>query len=181
MLYALSLYQVISCGIGLIVFISSFLSPQSNVDGLFAYLLAAILLGIMIYVIYINTEFIRSRKLTKQFKRVNQWFNFLQLFHLSLIGVTLYCMIGPAIIPELIYSDRVGGEVRLYFFSCTFNLTYRPNDSDIYAGVNLVPALYLYLFNRHVRQAENSENFELDLFKTSRPLPPTPKKEEPPR
>ena len=97
MLYALSLYQVISCGIGLIVFISSFLSPQSNVGGLFAYLLAAIFLGIMIYVIYINTEFIRSRKITKRFKTVNQWFSFLQF------------------------------------------LTYRPNDSDIYAGINLVP------------------------------------------
>jgi uncharacterized membrane protein len=176
MLYALSLYQVISCGIGLIVFIFSFLSPQSNVGGLFAYLLAAILLGIVIYVIYINTEYIRNRKITKRFKTVNQWFNFLQLFHLSLLGVAFYCTVGPAIIPEFIYSDRIDAQVRLFFFSFTFNLTYRPNNSDIYAGINLIPALYLYLFNIHVRQAENSENFELDLFKTNRPLPPTPKK-----
>jgi hypothetical protein len=176
MLYALSLYQVISIGVSLIVFIISFLSPQSNFTGLFAYLLAAILLGIVIYVLYINTEFIRCRKITRQFKTVNQWFNFLQLFHLSLLGVAFYCMVGPAIITEFIYSDRIDAQVRLYFFSFTFNLTYRPNDSDIYAGINLIPALYLYLFNRHVRQAENSENFELDLFNTTRPMPPTSKK-----
>jgi hypothetical protein len=169
MLYSLSLYQVVSCGISLIVCILSFLSPQSNFTGLFGYLLAAILLGIVIYVIYINTEFIRSRKITKRFKTVNQWFNFLQLFHLSLIGVAFYCTVGPAIIAEFIYSDRINGQLRLLFFSFTFNLTYRPNDSDIYAGINLIPALYLYLFNLHVRQVENDEDFELDLFKTTRP------------
>ena len=158
-----------------------FLSPQSNFTGLFGYFLAAILLGIVIYVMYINTEFIRSRKITKRFKAVNQWFSFLQLFHLSLIGVTFYCTVGPAIIPEFIYSDRINGQLRLLFFSFSFNLTYLPNDSDIYAGINLIPALYLYLFNHHVKQTENSENFELDLFKTTRPLLPTPKKQGSPR
>jgi hypothetical protein len=90
--------------------------------------------------------------------------------------VTFYCTIGPAIIPELIYSDRVDGEVRLYFFRCTFNLTFRPNDSGIYAGINVIPVLYLLLFHREVGKAEKSENFELDLFKTRNPRPPDAKK-----
>jgi len=179
MLYRLSLYQIISCCLSLILFVVEFLYPHAGTLGLSSYFLSAILLGLTLYVIYVNTEFISKRKLKLRFRMVNQWFNILQVCHLSLFGVTLYWLIGPAITPELIYSDRITGDVNLNF-SFSFSLFYNPNDSDLVLGVNLVPVLYLYLFNRAVRKTEKSENFELDLFKTKTPPRPNTKNNRPP-
>lgn len=175
MLYNLSLYQIISCSLSVIFFFFEVIFWQVSFFGLLSYLLSAILLGLTIYVLYINTEFIKRRKLTRRFKMVNQWFNFLQVGHLSLLGVTFYCLVGPALTPALIYSDRISWQVNLNF-GFGFNLGYQPNDSDLFAGVNLIPALYLYFFHSAVRKAEKSENYELDLFKTVIPPRRIPKK-----
>ncbi|HTR28628.1 MAG TPA: hypothetical protein VMH27_05130 [Puia sp.] len=168
MLYSLCIYQIITCSIGLIIFIFALLTQRFANAGLLTYFLAAILLGITVYILYLNTEYIQKRKLTKRLQSANEWFNFIQLFHLSLFGVTFYFLVGPAILPEVSVSDHLMGDLLLNF-GFTFNLSYRGGQSQIYAGINLVPALYLYLFHRAARKAEAVENFELDLFKTKTP------------
>jgi hypothetical protein len=177
MLYSLAIYQIISCSFSLIFFVFEVLNLRLRFFGLLSYLSSAILLGITGYVLYVNTEFISKRKLTRRFKLANQWFNISQVAHLSLLGVTLYCLVGPAITPALTYADRISWQVNLNF-GFSFNLNYRPNDSDLFAGINLVPVLYLYLFRDAARKTEKSENFELDLFKTKTVLPPPPQQPE---
>ena len=71
---------------------------------------------------------------------VNQWFIILQVCHLSAFGVTLYLLVGPAFTPQLIYSDRITGDINLNF-SFSFSMYYNPNDSDLVMGVNLVSVL----------------------------------------
>jgi hypothetical protein len=83
----------------------------------------------------------------------------------------LTILAGPAITAELTYLDRISGRLSLNF-GFSFNLYYRPSDIDIYAGVNLIPAVYFFLFHHAARKAENSEDFELDLFKPNFPPPP---------
>jgi hypothetical protein len=94
MLYALSLYQIISCSISLVFFVFEVFFWQVRFFGLLSYLLSAILLGLAIYVVYVNAEFISKRKLTPRLKNANRWFNILQVGHLSLLGATRTALWG---------------------------------------------------------------------------------------
>lgn len=170
MLYALAIYQVISCSLSLLSLLYfTIVSGQLQFLGLFSYIVCALLMGLTIYVLYINAEYITNRKVTERFKSSNQWFNFVQLLQLSLLGVTFYFLSGPAIVPEFIYGDRVSGQL-FVDYGFKFAFAFSRNGNDLYVGVNLIPILYLYLFHLGIRKAEADEKkYDLDLFKPKFP------------
>lgn len=171
MLSALSIYQIISCAASIILFAGTLLFSKGRFfSGPLAYLAFAIVLAVNVYVIYINAEYLTKPKQTVRFRAVNRWFNFLQIFHLSLFGLVFSFVNGLSFTPEFrLYANGSYWGVLLNFFNISFDCSYHFNDKDIAAGINLVPAAYLIMFHYYRHSDETPET--LDLFTLpSRPL-----------
>lgn len=146
--YILSIYQSVSCAISLFVYSIVFWHFWVQTGEPLVFLFISIILFSFVgYVGYINLIFVLKRKTSRHFLRLNQVFNILQIFHLSIFGIVYYFIAGPEITPAFFYSDKVLWQVQSHFFNIRFNLSYHGNDSDINAGINILPLLYLLLMN----------------------------------
>lgn len=153
--FILSLYQTISCLISIFMYLITFWNiwVQAGEPFIF-FFISLILLYYVGYIGYINLLFVLKSKVSRNFLRFNQLFNVLQIFHFSILGLVYYFITGPEITPSFFYSDKILWQVQSHFFNIQFNLSYHGNDSDINAGINVIPLLYLVMLNYYGRFAK---------------------------
>ncbi len=144
----LSVYQAVSCALSLLMYTIAFWSFWVSTGEPIIFLFISIILIFYVgYIGYINLIFVLKGKAGRSFLGFNQVFNFLQLFHFSILGVVYYFIAGPEITPAFFYSDKVLWQIQSHFFNLRFNLSFHGSDSDINAGINLIPLLCLLMLN----------------------------------
>jgi hypothetical protein len=169
MLRALSIYQIISSAASILMFAMTNIFSKNSFSGSLAYLAAATILALNAYIIYLNAGYLSRPKQNSHFRSVNMWFNFLQLFQLSLFGLAFSFVDGLSFTPHFsLYTQGSYWGIVVHIFVVSFNCSYHPNNDDIAAGLNLIPAAYMILFHYYRHSDETPET--LDLF--TQPSPP---------
>ena len=160
MLKVINVYQSIAYLVCLEVFIESFVNSFTknlNLGRAFTSLLLIVLIS---YVIYSNISLLISKKRQLQFIKLNLWFNFFQIFYISLLGFTFYLLLGIQIMPYVQYIDRITFGVHTESFNSGTSLSY-VQGNEISLGINLIPLItfiYLDRFSKKLRISPPEES-----------------------
>ena len=139
MLLALNIYQILSCCISMVIFTRSLVNVSTQKMNPELYFVSILLLMLPVFIIYSNVHLIYSKRKREIHLAIKQWFNYLQIFQLSIFGYAYYLIVGLDFTPSIFDVDKINFKIQSYFFTERFNLSYHAGDSSIIAGINLVP------------------------------------------
>lgn len=151
MLKIVSVYQIIIWLVSLAFLVKDVISSVL-MNSVFFTLLTMILAVFSVIFIYVNVCVLFECKIKyfQTFLKINLWTNFLQIFHLSLLGVTYYIAIGLHILIYYSYGDIQEFRLGLDYFQTKFGLNFNASNMII-IGINLIPLLLFIFFNRKIK------------------------------
>jgi hypothetical protein len=152
LLIAVSLYQIVSSLISLVIFeraVIGFFSTNQLNWILYLSTLALIVAGI--FIIYSNILLLTSCTKSKRLIRWNKWINFIQIFQLSIFGFTYQFVIGLEILLHMVYSDKIYFGLHTASFNMKFIIFFESGVSFWMVGVNVIPLLIFLFFDSLAR------------------------------
>src|ERR1700722_6450223 len=147
MLAVINIYQSAVYFISLIVFIRTFINTFKNNENLSLAFFSLIFIGFTSFIIYSNIYMLVKKKINRDFLTINIWFNFFQIFYLSLIGFTYYVLIGIQIIPYFIYKQDWDIRFFFSFYRVSLDISYKSSDA-IFFGISVVPMIICIMLSR---------------------------------
>jgi hypothetical protein len=108
-----------------------------------------------------NSKFLLSKNL-----RLNKWLNFAQIINFSILGLSYYMIVGIHIAVYYFYDKVQEFSYAMSFYKLTIEASYA-NSSTISVGLNLIPLILFFIFNKMIK-----ENEAFNVLKKLLPLPP---------
>jgi hypothetical protein len=149
MLKALNIYQIISLIASLAFFVPSLIRAIDDNMGIGLAVISFVLISFIFFILYTNVKLLRGEKNLKYLK-INKYFNYAQIFHLTILKFVYYFIAGPLIMPYILSDTSLGGAVNIAMFNIRFKLYFEDSD-QIMLGINLVPIFAIIILEKAIR------------------------------
>jgi hypothetical protein len=157
MLKVINIYQILIWLISTIMFGEGLVVSLGNEKNYVAAFMKLLIVTFSVYFIYTNIcllfEFKKER--FPNFLRLNKWVNFLQIFHLSLVGFNYYIAVGVHILLYYSYNEIQIISIGFVPYVSSIQINYQ-RSTAILAGLNLIPLLIFILVNR-IMKSQNTK------------------------
>jgi hypothetical protein len=136
-----------------------FLSDRSNI---LVILLKLLIVGTSIFVVYLNICLLLNlrKSLYKQNLIINKWINIIQVFHISLLGLNIYLIVGNQILLYYSYDDVQKISIGYDLIRYSVEITYVKNDVIVF-GINLIPLMLFLFFSNKISKYDDEVNNEI--------------------
>jgi hypothetical protein len=142
-------YQIIAYLVSFFAFaagiVTTLKDPLSNdIRGVFLVIFLCILVG---YMVYVNVCLLINKGNIIRFLVITMWFNFFQIFYLSLMGLKYYLYLGTMLVPFFLYNGSMIIGFHFELFTTKMNLSYSKS-SEITIGLDLIPLIICLVLDR---------------------------------
>jgi hypothetical protein len=170
----ITIYQIIIWSIGAVMFFNVPNGSSSDKPDMLIILTKLLIVGISIYVVYLNICLLLNfrKAFFKKNLIVNKWINFIQIFHISLLGLNLYLIVGNQILLYYSYEDVQKVNIGYDLIRYSAEVTYVKNNIIVF-GINLMPLMVFLFFSRELAKHDKAlideiiKNFKSDSGETA--------------
>jgi len=151
MLAIINIYQIITSLISIIFFFQDFINSFGRIRNYFKSFTSFLIIILLAYILFTNVYALFNKKKISSYLTINIWFNFIQIFYISILGINYYLLIGLQIIPYYSYLEASSFKIYFEFFSVRMGIFYKPNN-EIAIAINLIPLIIFIILNNYKKK-----------------------------
>ena len=157
LLMIINIHQIVTGVICFILLVHATIENMLGDKNMVFELTYLFLTALSVLLVYLNLYLIVKKEKSVIFISIVAWFNFSQIFYISIMGFTYYLLFGSMIMPFFNYSDGISFGLHLNLFVGQLGLKWKYDDKIIF-GINLIP-LTIFILLSWIQKEVIIENY----------------------